>query len=125
MRITANNPLIRTLLLQLAGVAIEPETSEKFRSSAIASIDWRQVLDCVRGWDQDGRKEAFRPVRHYTILHVISRAIHELRNRLPHCFACIKSYCHSPAFRSGVLSAYSHGSAAGCFLDRLIAGFSY
>ena len=56
VRITANNPLIRTLpvpvpepeylpsrVLQVAGVAIEPETSEKFRSSVFVSIDWRQV----------------------------------------------------------------------------------
>ena len=127
VRITANNPLIRTLpvpervsvpepdylptrLLQVAGVAIEPERSEKFRSAVIVSIDWHQVLDCVRGWD----RSALRPVPHYSVLPVISRAIHSLRERLP-CFVCINSYCHSPACRSGVLSAFSHGSAAGCF----------
>ena len=94
VRITRKDPLLRQRrsvgsvsypisgeALFTKGVEIEPATqTEKFRSSVVVSIAWRQVLDTVWTWGQNGRKETLRPF----------------------------------SYHAGVLSAFSHGSAAGC-----------
>lgn len=116
IRITRNNPLLRSsassasssrvplpstsprLLTLPPGVSVEPLPESRIAARIVLSIDWHQVLDTLRLRDQ-----VERPRGYYILPQIISQ-LQRVKQVVPGVVIVVNSYCHSQAFRIGVLS---------------------
>ena len=81
------------------GTSVYPPITQQITSLNILSIDWHQVLDCIR----IPGETVTRPVG-YTVVEQVRAKLRELKSTVPGIHVVINSYCCAAGFRNGVLS---------------------
>ena len=87
--------------LHRLGIQLTPQVTRKFRGKVIFSIDWHQVLDCIRL----SSSLTIRPLG-YQLVREAQQALQQLRDTFEGCIIVVNSYCCSPAYRAGVASVF-------------------
>ena len=83
------------------GIQLAPQVTQKFHGKVIFSIDWHQVLDCIRL----SSALTIRPIG-YQLVREAQQALQQLRDTFDDCIIVINSYCCSEPFRAGVASVF-------------------
>ena len=84
--------------LERSGISINPILSVKYSHRVVFSIDWHQVLDCIRT-----PSGTLRPTG-YILVPEVQEALRSLKRTFPNCIIVINSFCHCEWYCQGVLS---------------------